>query len=48
LKVAELANTPCDYLSEVATLIDKAKRRMQRKPELIQGNHSGKEPVQKS
>lgn len=36
LKVAELANTPCDYLSQVATLILKAKRRMQRKPELIQ------------
>ena len=36
LKVAELANTPCDYLSELETLIQKAKRRMQRNPELIQ------------
>ena len=36
LKVAELANTTCDYLSEVETLIQKAKRRMQRRPELIQ------------
>jgi transposase len=37
LKVAELANTPRDYLSELETLIQKAKRRMQRRPELIQG-----------
>jgi transposase len=37
LKVAELANTPRDYLSEMETLIRKAKRRMQRRPELIQG-----------
>ena len=36
LKVTELANTPCDYLSQVETLILKAKRRMQRRPELIQ------------
>lgn len=36
LKVAELANTPCDYLSQVETLINKAKRRMQRRPALIQ------------
>ena len=36
LKVAELANTPCDHLSEVSKLIHKAKRRMQRRPELIQ------------
>jgi len=36
LKVAELANTACDYLSVVETLIHKAKRRMQRRPELIQ------------
>jgi len=37
LKVAELANTPRDYLSGMETLIRKAKRRMQRRPELIQG-----------
>ena len=37
LKVAELANTPCDYLSELETLIRKAKRSMQRRPELIEG-----------
>ena len=37
LKVAELANTPRDYLSKMETLIRKAKRRMQRRPELIQG-----------
>jgi transposase len=36
LKVAELANTPCDHLVEVEKLIHKAKRRMQRRPELIQ------------
>ena len=36
LKITELANTPRDYLSEVETLIRKAKRRMQRRPELIQ------------
>ena len=36
LKVAELANTPCDHLVEVERLIHKAKRRMQRRPELIQ------------
>ena len=36
LKVAELANTPCDHLVEVERLIRKAKRRMQRRPELIQ------------
>jgi transposase len=36
LKVAELANTSCDYLSEVETLIHKAKRRMQGRPKLIQ------------
>ncbi len=36
LKLAELANTPCDHLSELETLIHKAKRRMQRKPDLIQ------------
>jgi transposase len=37
LKVAELANTPCDYLSELETLIRKTKRHMQCRPELIQG-----------
>lgn len=37
LKVAELANTPRDYLSELETLIRQAKKRMQCKPELIQG-----------
>lgn len=36
LKVAELANIPCDNLSEVKTLTHMAKRRMQRRPELIQ------------
>lgn len=36
LKVVELANTSLDNLSEVETLIHKAKRRMQRRPELIQ------------
>lgn len=36
LKIAELANTPCDRLEEVEALVQKAKKRMQRKPELIQ------------
>ena len=36
LKVAELANIACDYLSDLLTLVQKAKRRMQRKPALIQ------------
>lgn len=36
LKMAELANTPCDHLVEVERLVHKAKRRMQRRPELIQ------------
>jgi len=36
LKVAELANTPCDHLVEVERLIHKVKKRMQRRPELIQ------------
>ena len=36
LKVAELANTLCDKLEEVEVLVQKAKKRMQRKPELIQ------------
>lgn len=35
LKVAELANSPCDYLSEVDALIRKGKRRMQRRPDLV-------------
>jgi transposase len=35
LKVAELANIPCDYLSEVDALIMKGKRRMQRRPDLV-------------
>lgn len=36
LKVAELANTPCDKLEEVVVLVQRAKKRMQRRPELIQ------------
>jgi transposase len=36
LKVVELANTSLDNLSEVETLIHQAKRRLQRRPELIQ------------
>jgi len=36
LKVADLANTSCDNLEEVEALVQKAKKRMQRKPELIQ------------
>jgi len=36
LKIADLANTACDHLSELEALIKNSKRRMQRKPELIQ------------
>jgi transposase len=35
LKIADLANVACDFLSELDALIQKAKKRMQRKPELI-------------
>jgi transposase len=36
LKIAEMANMPCDKLEEVEVLVQKAKKRMQRRPELIQ------------
>ena len=36
LKIADLANVTCDFLSELDALIRRAKKRMQRKPELIQ------------
>jgi transposase len=36
LKVADLANIACDLLSEFDTLIQKAKKRLQRKTDLIQ------------
>ena len=36
LKIADLANVACDFLAELDGLIQKAKKRMQRKPELIQ------------
>ena len=36
LKIADLANTACDHLPELEALIQNSKRRMQRKPELIQ------------
>ena len=36
LKVADLANIACDLLSELDTLMQKAKKRLQRKPDLIQ------------
>lgn len=35
LKIAELPNVPCDFLSEVDGLIHNAKKRIQRKPEMI-------------
>ena len=35
LKIADLANVACDFLSELNALIRRAKKRMQRKPELI-------------
>ena len=36
LKLVDLANVACDSLQELETLIQKAKKRLQRKPELIQ------------
>lgn len=36
LKIADLANVACDFLSELDVLIQRAKKRMQRKPDLIQ------------
>ena len=36
LKIADLANVACDFLSELDVLIGRAKKRMQRKPALIQ------------
>lgn len=36
LKLADLANTACDHLPELEVLIKNSKRRMQRKPQLIQ------------
>jgi transposase len=36
LKMADLANIACDHLSEFDTLLQKAKKRLQRKPGLIQ------------
>ena len=36
LKIADLANVACDFLSELEVLIGRAKKRMQRKPGLIQ------------
>ena len=36
LKVVELANTTCDKLEEIEVLVQNAKKRMQRKPKLIQ------------
>jgi transposase len=36
LKIVDLANTACDHLPELEALIKNSKRRLQRKPELIQ------------
>jgi len=36
LKIADLANVACDFLSELDVMIQKAKKRMQRTPDLIQ------------
>lgn len=36
LKIADLANVACDHLSELETLLQNSKRRLQRKPEVIQ------------
>jgi hypothetical protein len=36
LKISGLVNVACDLLSELDALIQRAKKRMQRKPELIQ------------
>lgn len=36
LKVADLANIACDFLSELDALIQRVKKRVQHKPELIQ------------
>jgi transposase len=36
LKLADLANIACDLLSELDALMQKAKKRLQRKPDLIQ------------
>lgn len=36
LKIADLANVACDHLSELETLLQYSKRRLQRKPEVIQ------------
>jgi transposase len=36
LKLVDLANVACDTLPELDTLIQKAKKRLQRKPDLIQ------------
>ena len=36
LKIADLANVACEFLSELDVIIQKAKKRMQHKPELIQ------------
>jgi transposase len=36
LKIADLANVACDFLSEWDVIIQKAKKRMHRKPDLIQ------------
>ena len=36
LKVADLANTACDNLPELGALLQKAKKRLQRKHDLIQ------------
>jgi transposase len=36
LKLVDLANVACDFLSELDGLIGRAKKRIQRKPELIQ------------
>ena len=36
LKLVDLANVACDTLPELDTLIQRAKKRLQRKPDLIQ------------
>lgn len=36
LKMADLANIACDHLSELDALLQKAKKRLQRKHDLIQ------------
>ena len=36
LKLADLANIACDHLPDLEALINNSKRRMQRRPELIQ------------